>query len=855
MGFGRQTQLLYNSSQAVNNRDVPGGAVKFATPIIANGKVYVGSQYAVSAFGLLRATTANPTLSPTAGTYTSTQNVSLSDATPGAVIYYTTNGTTPTANSTKYVAPLQISTTSTVEAIAAASGYANSAVTSATYTIASVTTAPVSADLTSASNVKAIVSNGTVVSNGGIDSGGYAYSANLAGTSITWAGSTFALGTASALNGVSNSTVTLPTGNFSTLNLLATAVNGNQSNQTFVVTYTDGTTTTIQQSLSDWFNPQKYSGEATALTMAYRLKNTGAADTGPVYIYGYSFAINGTKIIKSITLPNNRNVVVLAMDLTPSGSAPVTAATTPTLRPNGGSFTSAQTVTLSDSTPSAAIYYTLDGTTPTNNSPKYSAALSVSTTTTIEAMAVASGYAGSAVASATYTISAPGTAPVSASLSTAANVRALVSNGSAVANGGIDNGGYAYSATLAGTSVTWSGSTFVLGTAGTLNGASNTSITLPAGSFTTLSMLATAVNGTQTTQSFVITYTDGTTTTIQQSLSDWFYPRNYAGESTVSTMAYRLSKTGAADAGPVYVYGYTFAINGTKTVKSITLPKNRSVVVLAIDLTPSGASPLPTAASPTLSPTGGGFTSAQTVTLSDTTPGAVIYYTLDGTTPTTGSPKYSTPLQISATTTIEAFAIASGYGSSAITNAIYILSASGTAPVSASLATASNVQAFASDGSPVTNGGIDNGGYAYSATLSGTSVTWSGSTFSLGDPNVLNGVSNATVALPNGNFSKLNILATAVNGNQVNQAFVVTYTDGTITTIPQSLSDWFYSQSYAGESAALTTAYRLATDGTPDSGPVYLNGYSFAINNAKTVKSITLPKNRNVVVVALTLTP
>ena len=37
------------------------------------------------------------------------------------------------------------------------------------------------------------------------------------------------------------------------MNLLATAVNGNQANQTFIVTYTDGTTSSFTQSVSDWF--------------------------------------------------------------------------------------------------------------------------------------------------------------------------------------------------------------------------------------------------------------------------------------------------------------------------------------------------------------------------------------------------------------------------------------------------------------------------------------------------------------------------------------------------------------------------------------------------------------------------
>jgi Bacterial Ig-like domain (group 3)/PQQ-like domain len=45
--------MLYNSGQADDRRDVPGGAVKFSAPMVANGKVYVGSQYAVSAYGLL----------------------------------------------------------------------------------------------------------------------------------------------------------------------------------------------------------------------------------------------------------------------------------------------------------------------------------------------------------------------------------------------------------------------------------------------------------------------------------------------------------------------------------------------------------------------------------------------------------------------------------------------------------------------------------------------------------------------------------------------------------------------------------------------------------------------------------
>jgi len=80
-------------------------------------------------------TVATPTFSVAAGTYAAAQTVALADATTGAAIYYTTNGTAPTTASTKYTAPIAVSATETIEAIAVATGHANSGVGSAKYTV------------------------------------------------------------------------------------------------------------------------------------------------------------------------------------------------------------------------------------------------------------------------------------------------------------------------------------------------------------------------------------------------------------------------------------------------------------------------------------------------------------------------------------------------------------------------------------------------------------------------------------------------------------------------------------------------------------------------------------------------
>ena len=80
---------------------------------------------------------ATPVLNLAAGTYSKPQKIWFTDATAGATMYYTTNGTTPNpATSTKYVGSFLVSSTETVQAIAiAAPGYSESAVAKATYTI------------------------------------------------------------------------------------------------------------------------------------------------------------------------------------------------------------------------------------------------------------------------------------------------------------------------------------------------------------------------------------------------------------------------------------------------------------------------------------------------------------------------------------------------------------------------------------------------------------------------------------------------------------------------------------------------------------------------------------------------
>jgi hypothetical protein len=163
-----------------------------------------------------------------------------------------------------------------------------------------------------------------------------------------------------------------------------------------------------------------------------------------------------------------------------------------------------------------------------------------------------------------------------------------------------------------------------------------------------------------------------------------------------------------------------------------------------------------------------------------------------------------------------------------------------------------NRAGISNDGSTFSTGGYGDGS-ALSEQLLGSSVTFNGLTYNLGSPGVNDVVSTAgqVISLPAGNDVSLSFLASGVNGNQANQSFKVTYTDGTTQTFTQSISDGLTPQNYAGESKAVTMAYRDASNGTKDNRTFYVYGYTIVLNSAKQVQSITLPSDANVEVLAI----
>ncbi len=114
------------------------GKIKVSTSetikAIAIGKGDSESAVAMAGYVIIKPT-ATPVIKPNGGAVAKGTSISITDSTKGAVIYYTVNGTVPTAKSTKYTKAFTVSADETVKAIAIATGDSASVVATAKFTI------------------------------------------------------------------------------------------------------------------------------------------------------------------------------------------------------------------------------------------------------------------------------------------------------------------------------------------------------------------------------------------------------------------------------------------------------------------------------------------------------------------------------------------------------------------------------------------------------------------------------------------------------------------------------------------------------------------------------------------------
>jgi alpha-mannosidase len=188
-------------------------------------------------------------------------------------------------------------------------------------TVAGVKTGTVAVDLSASYNVKGIYADGSAFAPAAsADGEGFAYSKEALGSTPLWDGVLFNLGPANAPDAVAGRTVALPAGKFASLMILATGLEGGQASQVFTITYADGTSSSVTQSLSDWYESSGYEGESEAVVTPYRLESDGSKDNRTFYLFGYSFNLDSSKAVRSVALPDNEHVLVFAMTLVPPGS-------------------------------------------------------------------------------------------------------------------------------------------------------------------------------------------------------------------------------------------------------------------------------------------------------------------------------------------------------------------------------------------------------------------------------------------------------------------------------------------------------------------------------------------------------
>ena len=610
---------LYDSS--ANSNDNPGAAVKFNVPTVANGKVYVGAASQLTIYGLSngQTRTATPVINPGAESFVGSIQVAITDSTSGAQIFYSTTGTATTA-SMPYTGPITVSTTTTISAIATATGFLQSAVNNETYTLQTQTLmptfSPAPGNYTSAQTVTisdaspnptiyyAINAPATTSSTKAVGSATVTVSQSETINAIATSGTLTTSPQASASYGIgvaAGSAPSFPVGFSSSASVMT--FNGSTGLDDTRLQLTSGLT---NQKGSAWFNtPQNIQNFTNDFTfqlsnpsadgMTFTIQNTALTALGPAgggLGYGPSDPGGAAGIGKSIAIKfdlyDNDGEGNNSTGLYTNGVSPTVPSTS--LSSSGINLHSGDEF---------SVHMVYNGTTLS--------------------MTLTDGVTGT-IFNTTWTV----------------NIPSLVGGNTAFVGFTGGTGGLSSSQKIE----NWS---FVsTGTTPTLQQASAPLFSPAAGTYT----------GTQS-----VTLTDATPGSVIFYTTNGSTPATTAGGSTLQFSA----------TNPI-------SVAASETIKALaTAPGFTTSVVSSAAYTISALQAAPT---PTIAPATGTYTSAQTVIITD--PGATIFYTLDGSAPTPNSTKYTAAFIVNATTTVRAIATEAGFSNSAIAQSVITISSGGT---------------------------------------------------------------------------------------------------------------------------------------------------------------------------------
>ncbi|WP_320128428.1 chitobiase/beta-hexosaminidase C-terminal domain-containing protein [uncultured Sphaerochaeta sp.] len=638
---------------------------------IATKSGYQDSAVAEETYSL-RLAVSTPILSPAGGAFVSSTSVVASCSTDGAVIYYTTDGSTPTTSSSLYGSPIFLDASTTIKAMAMKTGMSNSSVASGVYTIKVATP--------TISEPSSIFSGSLTVALG----------CSTTGASI-WYTTDGTTPTTSSILYTNPITVT------DSMTLTAVgARSGCENSSTIQATYTkQGTVITPTISASAITGGQEVilGCGTTGATIYYTLD--GSVPTIYSTPYTSPFTVTGDTTVKAFAIKTGMDDSAVA-----TSSISLTTVVTPSII--ASDVAGGQRVTITSSTSGATIHYTTDGSTPTSSSSMYSSAINLNSTgtTNFKAIAIKAGMLDSTVASKSVTVdqvAIPTFTPNGMLFNSSQAVTMTSTSGSTIYY------------TKDGSTPTTSSPSITSGQSITLN----TTTTLKAMAVKSGMVDSSASSATYTAMATI------STPVIAASNITGGQQVTMSCATSGATIHYTTDGSAPTSSSATYSSGINLTSAGTITVKAIAIKSGMVDSSVASKSVTVGQT-----ATPSISPSSGSFDGSHQVTLTCTTSGATIHYTTDGSTPTSSSTSYTTgAFSVSGTVTVKAMAIASGMLDSSVASASYTAMAA----VSTPTITATD----ATGGQQVTMGCATSGATIH-YTTDGSAPTSSSATYSSG---------------------------------------------------------------------------------------------------------------------------